>query len=475
MASKSVAELANWIQEHQFLTPQQSEELAALNLSRFTEPQALLRELFIRGWLTKYQVHKIQNDQGGQLRVGPYCILDRLGSGGMGDVFRARHLFMDRVVALKLINREWLESPKSVGRFMQETRAAGQLLHPNIVIAHDANEVNGTYFFAMEYIEGIDLARLVAKSGPLPYAEACEYIRQAAMGLQHAFEKGVVHRDIKPSNLLLTTTLSGQQIKILDFGLARFGRENLPTHKAPAKEAVANTPISERLTQAGAIMGTADFIAPEQAEDASQADIRSDLFSLGCTLFYLLTREHPFPGQDTPEKIRKRKYGDPIPVRNLRDDVPPELERVLLKMTARLAKNRYQTPAEVIAALEPFATEAAKPPQVVGASQRLNPSAKRDAQVGPSRTDESLRRRLKRPRRPQTWLERVQEHWHVVVWFGAAMLVFLFLAMFITSWVNAVFAPGARGTDGSRLPTVSAPSKAIPAAIPSAGDSKPEK
>src|SRR5262249_8015542 len=214
---------------------------------------------------------------------------------------------------------------------------------------------NGTYFFAMEYIEGIDLARLVAKSGPLPYAEACEYIRQAAMGLQHAFEKGVVHRDIKPSNLLLTTTASGQQIKILDFGLARFGSENIPAHKPAAKEAVVNTPISERLTQAGAIMGTADYIAPEQAEDASQADIRSDLFSLGCTLFYLLTREHPFPGQDTPEKIRKRKYGDPIPVRNLRDDVPPELERVLLKMTARLAKNRYQTPAEVIAALEPFA------------------------------------------------------------------------------------------------------------------------
>ena len=188
MPFASVAELADWIQENRLLTPQQNEELASLDTSKFADPPALLRELLNRGWLTRYQLQKIQNDQGSRLLVGPYRILDRLGAGGMGDVYRARHLFMDRVVALKLINREWLKSPKSVGRFMQETRAAAQLVHPNIVLAYDANEINGIYFFAMEFIEGIDLAKLVARSGPLPYAEACEYIRQAALGLQHAFE-----------------------------------------------------------------------------------------------------------------------------------------------------------------------------------------------------------------------------------------------------------------------------------------------
>lgn len=233
--------------------------------------------------------------------------------------------------------------------------------------------------------------------------------------------------------MLLTSTSSGPQIKILDFGLARFGSE-IPSLAKRQKQPVASSTTSSRLTQVGAVFGTADYIAPEQAEDASHADIRSDIFSLGCTLFYLLSKEHPFPGQDTFEKIRKRKYGEPIPIRNLRDDVPPELEKVLLKMLARLPVNRYQTPAEVAAALEPFAKESAKPPAVVSPTQRLRAGTSRAGKTAVDRRS-PLAKRLSR-RRPNTWVGLLQERWDVIVWFGSAMLVFLFLAKLLTSFFS---------------------------------------
>jgi serine/threonine protein kinase len=464
MPFDSATSLVNWLREAQLLDPTHLDQLTAAGRDEFADAQALLKELSSRGWLTRYQVHQIKNDRGNDLLLGQYRVLDRLGTGGMGEVYRARHVVMDRVVALKLINREYLDSPTAVDRFIQEARAASKLLHPNIVIAHDANQVNGTYYFAMEFIEGIDLAKLVAKSGPLPYAQACEYIRQAAVGLQHAFEKGVVHRDIKPSNLLMASTSSGPQIKILDFGLARFGSE-IPGRAKQLKQSAASTTGSARLTQAGAIFGTVDYISPEQAEDASHADIRSDIFSLGCTLFYLLSKEHPFPGQDMREKIRKRKYGDPIPIRNLRDDVPPELEKVLLKMLARLPVNRYQTPADVVAALEPFAIESAKPPAVVGPTQRLRSGTARDGQSAVSRRSQTAKRPGKR--RPRTLMGLIQERWDVVVWFGSAMLVFMFLAKVLTSLFSGSTEPPTIPTESR--PVAPEPSTAAKASKPVGG------
>jgi tRNA A-37 threonylcarbamoyl transferase component Bud32 len=273
----SVAALGAVLRDSQMLERAQLEELTVLQ-GRFAEPRGLARELLQRDWLTAYQVNQILQGKGDQLVLGPYLLLERLGAGGMGQVFKARHRLMKRLVALKVIRKDRLADPEAVARFQREIRAAAQLSHPNIVIAHDAAQVGDTHFLVMEYVEGTDLARLVKQQGPLPVAQACDYVRQAALGLQHAHERGLVHRDVKPANLLLTR--SGV-VKVLDVGLARL-------HPAGG-ETVAE------VTHEGAVMGTPDYIAPEQACESHTVDIRADIYSLGCTLYHLLTGRCRFP------------------------------------------------------------------------------------------------------------------------------------------------------------------------------------
>src|SRR5262249_32836498 len=207
-----------------------------------------------------------------------YEVLQLLGQGGMGAVYKARHKVMDRVVALKVINATLLGSNSSVERFHREVKAAAKLHHPNIVTAHDAGQAGNTHFLVMEFVEGTDLGKYVAQKGPLPVAHACHFIRQAALGLQHAHEHGMVHRDIKPSNLMLTAK---GVVKVMDFGLARLTQEGAG---------------SAGLTGENVVMGTADYIAPEQAQDAHKADIRADIYSLGCALYHLLAGRPPFGG-----------------------------------------------------------------------------------------------------------------------------------------------------------------------------------
>jgi len=194
-----------------------------------------------------------------------YEILERLGKGAMGWVFKARHCHLNRLAALKVINPDVLHHPQTIPRFHQEARAAAQLSHPNIVTIYDAGEAAGTHYLAMEYVEGTDLSRLLKQNGPLPVAQACDFIRQVAHGLQHAVEHGLVHRDIKPSNLFVTA--DGQRVKILDFGLARL---------RPAPE---DQPHRE-LTGPGMLLGTPDYLAPEQAIDSRLADCRADIYSI---------------------------------------------------------------------------------------------------------------------------------------------------------------------------------------------------
>jgi serine/threonine protein kinase len=253
----------------------------------------------------------------------------------MGAVFKARNWKLGQTVALKLVRKERLTSADAVKRFQREIRAAAQLDHPHIVRALDADEVGGTHFFVMEFVEGVPLKHLVKERGLLPVAEACDYVRQAALGLQHAFEKGMVHRDIKPSNLLLTRD---GVVKILDMGLAR--------------TATTATEESSTLTQEGAVMGTPDYMAPEQTLDSHLVDIRSDLYSLGCTLYYLLTRKVPFPGGSFGEKLMKHQLREPEPVETLRPDVPPAVAAVVRKLMAKDPARRYQTPAELVSALD---------------------------------------------------------------------------------------------------------------------------
>jgi serine/threonine protein kinase/Leucine-rich repeat (LRR) protein len=337
MASVSSSSLVDALRQYRLLEPVQLEELKNFQ-GRFPDPKALARELMQRGWLTPYQANQLLQGKGQELVLGSYVLLERVGEGGMGEVFKARNWKLARVVALKVIRKERLSNPDAIRRFQREVRSAAALDHPNIVHAFDADEIGGTHLLVMEYIEGAtDLSRLVKKNGPLPVSQACEYIRQAALGLQHACERGLVHRDIKPHNLLLTA--DGKTVKILDMGLARLDQ--------PSEDDQSST-----MTQEGAVMGTPDYIAPEQALESHTVDIRADLYSLGCTFYYLLTGRVPFGGGTLLQKLNKHQNQEARPVETLRPDVSPGIARVVRKLMAKKPGDRYQTPAEVAVALK---------------------------------------------------------------------------------------------------------------------------
>jgi serine/threonine protein kinase len=302
-----------------------------------------------------------------------YRILQLLGAGGMGVVYRAEHQLMERPVALKVINRDFMNDPSAVERFRREVKGAARLSHPNIVTAYDAEQAGDLHFLVMEFVEGISLDRLVQEQGPLPVPLACDYIRQAALGLQHAHEQGLVHRDIKPQNLMRTPT---GRIKILDFGLARFARETVPA-TAPTLAGVQRSRLvnsdgaTQPLTECGTVMGTPDYMAPEQAVNASSADIRADIYSLGCTLYHLLSGQVPFPGGSVVDRLVAHAERSPKPLSELRPEVPAELVCVVQRMLAKEPAQRFQTPAEVAQALEPFIHAA--PPEPVPSDQPTPP------------------------------------------------------------------------------------------------------
>jgi serine/threonine protein kinase len=268
-----------------------------------------------------------------------YQILEELGRGGMGQVFKARHVRLDRLVALKIVRQDRLGHPDAVRRFQREAKAAARLAHPNIVTLFDADQFENLHFLVMEFVEGINLGRLVRDKGTLPVAQACEYVRQACLGLQHAHERGLVHRDIKPSNLILTPQ---GIVKILDLGLVRM---------APLS---GDDLCSDELTAVGMVMGTPDYLAPEQAADARMVDIRADIYSLGCTLYFLITGHPPFPDCSFPAKLIKHAMHDPTPVTSSRPEIGSPMQSVLSRLMAKRPEDRYQTPAEAAAALEPF-------------------------------------------------------------------------------------------------------------------------
>jgi WD40 repeat protein/tRNA A-37 threonylcarbamoyl transferase component Bud32 len=281
----------------------------------------------------------------------------------MGAVFKAEHLLMERLVALKVINRALLNKPGVVERFGREVKAAARLVHPNIVHAYDADQAGDCHFLVMEYVEGVTLARLVQEHGPLPVARACEYVRQAALGLQHAFAHGMVHRDIKPQNLMLTPAPGPGEagpsvVKILDFGLARLASEVKGEGADPA--GLTGPVNGATVTASGALLGTPDYIAPEQVDNPHTADIRADLYSLGGTLYYLLTGRPPFPEGGIADRLAAHRRRRPRPLNAFRRDVPPGVQRVLDRLLAKEPGRRYATPGDVARALAPFA-EGARP------------------------------------------------------------------------------------------------------------------
>lgn len=337
MADLSPNELLHWLVQNQFLSEARAEPLRSPP-AKYADVMALAKELMDRNWLTPYQLNQILQGKGDGLVLGPYRLLERIGEGAMGQVYKAWNPKLEQLVAIKMIHKEHLASKKAMDRFRREMETAGQLEHPNIVRLRDADEFDSRPFMVMNFIDGTDLSRLVKQDGPLPIWQAAEYARQTALGIQHAFERGVVHRDIKPGNLLVTRD-ANPVVKISDFGLARFETER---------------ESANRLTQIGSVLGTVDYIAPEQAENAQNADVRSDIYSLGCSLYFLLTGKPPYPGSTLVEKISNRMTGDPIDIRTYRPEVPAGLVAILKRMTARRPADRYQGPLDVANALQPF-------------------------------------------------------------------------------------------------------------------------
>ncbi len=306
-----------------------------------------------------------------------YEILDFLGAGGMGMVFKARHRVSGHLAALKMIHPTWAEEPAMAARFRGEIRAVARLCHPNIVVAHAPERAGNADVLVMEYVEGLNLEEFLARQNVPEIPKACAYIRQASLGLQHTHEQGLVHRDIKPQNLMLTAE---GQIKILDFGLARFTAESAaasqrraPTcelvatkqfdaaHPADGSESEGVTPHwrGRRLEEmaAGYPLGTVDYLAPEEVEDPRLADIRADIYSLGCTLYRLLTGRVPFAGGRLVEKLKAHRQRMPTPVDALRPAVPPKLARLVARMMAKSPAERFQTPIAVAEALAAFVGE----------------------------------------------------------------------------------------------------------------------
>ncbi len=272
-------------------------------------------------------------------RLGDYELLKKLGQGGMGTVYQAQHVRLKRVVALKVLPQNRLGNTDAVARFEREIEAVGRLDHPHIVRALDAREVDGIRFLVMEHVDGLDLAEVVARCGPLSVADACEVTRQAALGLQCSEEHGLVHRDIKPSNLMLNAE---GQIKVLDLGLAQFQEAE---------------PLDSQVTGIGQVMGTPDYISPEQALESHAVDIRTDIYSLGGTLYYLLAGQPPFSGSqyDTPLKKVTGHLRDAVPPINaVRPDLPKPLVALLERMLAKNASQRVARPSDVVSALAPL-------------------------------------------------------------------------------------------------------------------------
>ncbi|MDB5335641.1 MAG: hypothetical protein JWN70_1260 [Planctomycetaceae bacterium] len=287
-----------------------------------------------------------QSELPGEGVLGQYHLLQKLGEGGFGAVYKALHSRLDKVVALKVLTTSRLRDRHAVDRFGREMRAVGKLHHINIVAATDAGEIDGMHYLVMELVDGIDLRKLVKQHGRLPIGAACELIRQAAVGLQHVHEHGLVHRDIKPSNLMLTLSQNRDDapaVKVLDLGLALLDE----THLEHVGE----------LTATGQVMGTLEYMAPEQGSDTHAVDIRADIYSLGASLYKLLTGRAPFSSDQyrSPMKLLMALATQSPPTLSDRcPEIPPELEAIVLRMLAKNPADRYSTPHELADALAPF-------------------------------------------------------------------------------------------------------------------------
>src|SRR5947207_3815143 len=361
MAIVSSGALFDVLRQYNLLSYQQFTEALALAKGRCADVRQLAKTLIQKGWFTVFQMNQLLAGHGGELALGPYHILDRLGRGGQSEVYKARHIEYDWTVALKVIRIEMLATQQAADQFLQEMQAMAELDHPNIVQFLDADKAGDAYYCAMEFVDGTDLGKVVRLPRSLPPGQASEYMRQTAMGLQHAHENNLVHRDIKPVNLFLTTqplplrppsssggpppanrTPRAPLIKILDWGLANLQSSSGEREEEPKPGRPAN------------LVGTADHLSPEQALHPNDVDIRADIYSLGCTFYYLLTGQTPFNGNTVMQKILQHQKAEPTPVEMLNAQVQPGLAAIIRRMLAKKPEDRFQTPAAVALALVPY-------------------------------------------------------------------------------------------------------------------------
>jgi eukaryotic-like serine/threonine-protein kinase len=296
------------------------------------------------GLITGFQAEQILQGKWRRFTIGKYKVLERLGSGGMGSVYLCEHKHMRRRVAVKVLPTAKASDPSCLERFYREAKAIAALDHPNIVHAYDIDQDENLHFIVMEFVDGASLQDIVRQSGPMTPVRAAHYIRQAALGLGHAYERGLIHRDIKPGNLLVDR--SGT-VKVLDMGLARFfnDEEDILTKKYD-----------------DSVLGTADYLAPEQAVDSHEVDVRADIYSLGATFYFLLTGRTPFGDGTVAQKLLWHQSRQPKPVTTLRPDLPQEIGDIVKRMMDKEPDKRYQTPQEVEDALGSWTATPIPPP-----------------------------------------------------------------------------------------------------------------
>ena len=334
----SVEELLQLIRKSGMIDEQKLNEY--LQRRQFTrglpdDPREFADEMVRDGVMTNFQSEQFLLGKWRGFTIGKFKLLERVGVGGMGQVFLCEHMFMKRRVAVKVLPPAKAEQPAALGRFYREARAAGSLEHQNIVRTHDIDQDGNLHFIVMEYVDGSDLLAIVKKFGALDIGRAASYMKQAAAGLDYAFRNGIIHRDIKPGNILVDRK---GVARILDMGLARFYKDQ-----------------SDQLTikyDDKIVLGTADYVAPEQVANSHSVDIRADVYALGATFYFLLAGHPPFPTGTVSQKLLWHRTKEPTPLRQLRPDVPEGLANVVARMMAKDPKARYQTPAQVEAELE---------------------------------------------------------------------------------------------------------------------------
>lgn len=417
MTTTSPTSLLDEIAAHEILSPEQIRKIRP-QLDKVKGGRHLCRELVAKEWLTPYQANQLLKGNGSALRYGAYVALSRLGEGGMGQVFKARHVRLDRIVALKTIRQDKLSNPNAVKRFLREAQMASGLSHPNLVAIYDADQAEDGCFLVMEYIEGRDLSKLLRDQGPLPIDLACNYIRQTAVGLHYAHQNGLIHRDIKPHNLVVThrhyksqkqqdNSEAPGELKILDLGVARMDE--------------GEGSDQTTLTQEGVVVGTIDYLSPEQARSSHTADARADLYSLGCTFYHLLAGRPPFEGSSPLDKLLKHQSEEATAIESIRPDVPKPLAEFIRRLMAKDPGHRCQTAAEVAQWLTTFsakdsATLPCPPPPPVAKVVAPTVQAE-EAMAVPTVVEE-------KPKQLVPWRRR--KKWWAI---GAGVVLFLLLAI----------------------------------------------